>query len=408
MKVKTLRPLCLLLLLARGSPAQTTSAKPSDFSKPSEAYEYAYRPMAEFEAALRARKPLPGAVPSRFDINRHLSELCPAFQVESESGEELYWLAKLCEEDHPKALLAVERYLAGKNLAHGPDARLVLAVQQMRIAGNWEAAWGTIRTIFQIDPIEPAWSQLDSAIDDESDTSPEKALEWSKERYAILVDRSRTEKPGVPPVHASWVMSAGADLIHRYYLAGDADAATQVLGEMNSFSKSHPEAAEIWGAEDLRWANMEMQAAPAVAVLKKLGGNSGPDLFEPGRVEVVSFFFLGCGPCMTELPRLNDLQKRYGKKKLLAVDVTSYKLNSYLTPSSDSNIEAALEKARLENAPDIDFVITSEETLASYDMHGFPVVVLVDKMGRIRFVGRVIDFREDESTGRLIQKLLEE
>ena len=412
--MKKLRLLCLLLLLARVSPAQTTAtkppdlSKPSDFRKPSEAYEYAYRPMAEFEAALRARKPPPGGVPSRFEIRKRLSELCPAFQVESVSGEELYWLAKLCEEDHAKALTAIQLYLAGKDLEHAPDARLVLAVQQMRTTGSWEASWGTFRTMLQIDPVEPVWSQLEGAIDDESDASPEKALEWSKERYAVFLGRSRTETPGVPPIHASWVMSAGADLIHRYYLAGDADAAKQVLGEMNSFSKLHPEGAEIWGAEDLHWANMEMQAAPAVAVLKKLGWNSVPDLFQEGRVEVVSFFFLGCGPCLDEMPELNKLQKEYGKEKLLAVDVTSYKMNSYLTPSSHSNIEAALEKARLEKAPDVDIVIAPEETLATYGVRGFPVVFFVDKKGRVRFAGRIKDFPEDDSTGRLIRKLVEE
>ncbi len=402
MKVKTLRPLLLLLIFARVSPAQTT------FTKPSEAYESAYRPMAEFEAALRARKPLLGAVPSRFEIRKHLSELCPAFQVESVSGEELYWLAKLCEEDHAKALAAVELYLAGKNLEHAPDARLVLAIQQMRIAGNWEAAWETIRTIFQVDPIDPVWSQLAVAIDNESDTSPENALEWSKERYTILLGRSGTEKAGAPPVHTSWVMSAGADLIHRYYLAGDMDAARQVLGEMNSFLKSHSDAVGNWGVEDLYWANMEMQAAPAVEVLKKLGGNSGADLFQQGRVEVVSFFFLGCAPCLDEMPELNSLQKQYGKQKLLAVDVTSYGANSYLTPSGHSVIEAALEKARLEKAPDIDFVIAPDETIARYGVHGFPVVFFVDKKGRIRFAGRIKEFRDDDSVGRLIRELLGE
>lgn len=412
--MKALRSLLLLLLFARASLAQTALTKPpdssmlSDFTKPSEAYEYAYRPMAEFEAALRARKPLPAVYPSRFDIRKHLNELCPAFQVKDVSGEELYWLAKLCEEDTAKALPAIQLYLAGKNLEHAPDGRLVLALQQMRIAGNWEVAWGTFRTIMQVDPIDPVWGELEVAIDEESDTSPEKALAWSKERYAILLGRNLTEKAGVLPVHASWVMSAGADVIHRYYLAGDTEEAARVLGEMNSFMKLNPEAVGNWGVEDLYWANMEMQPAPAVTILKRLGGNSGADLFQQGRVEVVSFFFLSCAPCVDEMPELNKLQKRYGKQKLLAVDVTSYKANSFLTPSGHSDIEAALEKARLEKAPDVDFLIAPDETLASYGVHGFPVVFFVDKKGRVRFAGRIKEFREDDSVGRLIRELVEE
>jgi thiol-disulfide isomerase/thioredoxin len=400
--VNTLRLIWLVLLLASAAFAQTT------FTKPSEAYASAHRALAEWDEALRERKPLPAVPPSRAEFIQRATKLCAAFQVENFSGEELYWLAKLCEGDHAKALVAVERYLAGSNLAHAPDARLVLAVQQMRTADNWEASWGTIRTILHEDPIEPVWSQLDVAIDNESDSSEEKALEWSKERYEILRGRSATEKPGVPPVHSGWVMSAGADLVHRYYLAGDIREAVQALGELNGFAKSHPEAENTWGGEDLHWANMEMQPAPAISVLKKLGGNSSADLIQQGRVEVVSFFFLGCAPCVDEMPHLNNLQKRYGKKGLLAVDVTSYKMNSYLTPSSHSNIEAELEKARLEKAPDIDFVISSEETLASYGVHGFPVVFFVDKKGRVRFAGRIKDFPEDDSTGRLLRKLIEE
>jgi hypothetical protein len=53
-------------------------------------------------------------------------------------------------------------------------------------------------------------------------------------------------------------------------------------------------------------------------------------------------------------------------------------------------------------------VITSDETLARYGVRAFPVVAIVDKMGRVRYVGAEINFRDDDSTGRLIQRLIEE
>jgi thiol-disulfide isomerase/thioredoxin len=324
------------------------------------------------------------------------------------SGEELYWLAKLCEHDHEKALRAVERYLAGRELANGPNARLLLAVLQLRTTGNWEAAWGTIRTILQEDPIEPVEGQIDVAIDDEANVNPGKALEWSKERYEILLDRSQAERPGVRPVSYSFVLSAGSNLVHRYYLAGDIGLAVRVLDEMNGFVKSHPSEAKGWGAEDLHWANLEMHPAPPVTALKTLGRSAPSGLIQPSRVQVISFFFLGCAPCMEELPNLNALQERYGKEKLLVTDVTTYKINSYLSPSTPSNIEASLETARLENAPGVGITITSDETLASYGINGFPVVAIVDKMGRLRYVGRDKDFQDDNSVGQLIHKLVEE
>jgi len=131
-------------------------------------------------------------------------------------------------------------------------------------------------------------------------------------------------------------------------------------------------------------------------------------LIQPGRVEVISFFFLGCSPCLRELPYLDALQKRYGEKKLLVTDVTTYKVNSYLTPPTHSNIEASLEQARREKAPGIGVVITSDETLVSYDVNAFPVVAIVDKMGRLRHIGRDIDFQDDDPEGELIKKLTEE
>jgi hypothetical protein len=111
---------------------------------------------------------------------------------------------------------------------------------------------------------------------------------------------------------------------------------------------------------------------------------------------------------MEELSRLNALQNRYGKKQLQVTAVTTYKGNFYLTPSTPSNIAASLEKDRLKNAPGIGRVITSDETLTSYGVYGFPVVAIVDKMGRLRYIGRDINFEDDDSLGVLLRRLVEE
>jgi thiol-disulfide isomerase/thioredoxin len=362
----------------------------------------------EWETALHEHR-MPTTRTRPDDVLRQRSKaLCPSFSLERESGEELYWLAKLCQPDPAKALAAVTRYLDGSEWEHGPDARLLLAILQMRTTGNWETAWGTIQTILQKDPISPVEPQLDVAIDDEADTNPKMALEWSKERYSILLDRRQAEKPGVSPESSGFFLHTGSDLVHRYYLVGANEQATNVLEEMNSFMKSHPDEATGWAAEDLHWANLEMHSVPPIAVLKMLGGNSASSLIQPGRVEVISFFFLGCSPCMRELADLDALQKRYGKKKLSVTDVTSYKVNWYPTPSTPANVEASLGKARLEKAPRVGFVITSDETLASYGVKAFPVVAIVDKRGTLRYIGKDVDLEDDDPAGRLIRELIEE
>jgi thiol-disulfide isomerase/thioredoxin len=253
----------------------------------------------------------------------------------------------------------------------------------------------------------PYW-QIASAIDDESSADPKKALDWSKERYEILLARSQTPSPDIPPLSYEYVLNAGHNLVHRYYLAGETSRAVRVLDDMNSFVRSNPSEANGWGADDLHWANLEMQPAPGISVLKLLGRRSRSRLIEPGRVEVLSFFFLGCSPCIGELPDLNALQKRYGTEKLLVTDVTTYELNSYLTPSTHSHIEGALEKIRAKKASDIGVVITSDETLAHYGIRAFPGLAIVDKMGRLRYIGRDINLDDDDPVGQLIRKLVEE
>jgi hypothetical protein len=53
-------------------------------------------------------------------------------------------------------------------------------------------------------------------------------------------------------------------------------------------------------------------------------------------------------------------------------------------------------------------VMTSDETLSAYGVHGFPVLAIVDKQGRLRYAGRDINFEDDDPIGILIHKLLEE
>jgi thiol-disulfide isomerase/thioredoxin len=339
---------------------------------------------------------------------QRLRELCPSFTVDSVNGSELFWLAKLCEQDAPKALLAVQRYLVGSKLTHAPDARFLVAELQMRTTGNWETSWETIRTILREDPIEPVSGQIDATIDQEAGADPKKALEWSKERYALLLNRSQTEKPGIAPVAPSYVLGAGSDLVHRYYMAGETGSAVKVLNELNSFAKSHPDETAEWGARVLHWSNLEMHPPPTITSVKMLRGDFSPDLIRPGRVGLISFFFLGCYPCMQELPHLEALQKRYGEKKLLVTGVTSYKVNLYTTGSDHSEIDAAVEKALLEGAPSIGVVITSDETLASFGVKAFPVVAVVDKLGKLRYIGNDANLEEDDPVGSLIRELIEE
>jgi len=200
---------------------------------------------------------------------------------------------------------------------------------------------------------------------------------------------------------------AGSDLVHRYYLAGQTERAKAVLAQLNRTQKEHPDVTQGWGPDQLRWANMEMQPAPPIPVLKLYANKSGAELIRRGRVEVISFFFIGCAPCMSEFPDLIALQKQYGGKILVA-DVTSYEANSRSTFSTQPEIEAAVSKLRLEFAPDLFMAITTKEALESFSVNGFPTVALIDKAGRVRSISLDKNFGNEEPLGRLIRRLVEE
>ncbi len=388
---------------------------PQTFRRPSDAYEFAYRPLADWYSAVRTGKQPATRVAPTEEARQRAHELCPSFSLSNVGGEELYWLAKLCQGQNAKAQLALEHYLAGNDLEHRGEGRLLLGVLQMRVAKNWEAAWARFQEILREDPLEPRqdrygeidpYGQIDAAIDEESTVNPEKALEWSKERYSLMIDRVRAEKPGVTAIFDGFALMAGSDLVHRYYLADETVDAKRVLNLLNAFARSHP---NNGAAEDLRWANLEMHPPPRMRVLKTLGRNlSKSSVIQTGRVEVVSFFFLGCAPCVDELSELSELAKRYRGKRLLVAGVTTYEANSYLTPSTRANIEDQLEKERRARAPNLRFVITSETSLADYGVEAYPVVAVVDKTGTLRYIGRSMDFDDDDPLGQLIHKLVKE
>ena len=53
-------------------------------------------------------------------------------------------------------------------------------------------------------------------------------------------------------------------------------------------------------------------------------------------------------------------------------------------------------------------VIASDETPSIYGIAQFPVVAIVDKSGRVRYIGQTFDFEDDDSAGKLVHQLIEQ
>jgi thiol-disulfide isomerase/thioredoxin len=193
-------------------------------------------------------------------------------------------------------------------------------------------------------------------------------------------------------------------VVHRYHLSGDELNAAKVLAEMNGLAPTLSDTVRGTPSE-LRWANLEMQPAPTIPLTTKLGKSSSASFFQPGRVEVISFFFVACMPCREELTALNGLQKRYGTRKLLVAGVTTMQAND---SSSEPDLEHSLAALRAESAPRIPLLIASDQTPSIYGIAQFPVVAIIDKSGRVRYIGNAMDFDDDDSAGKLVRQLIRE
>ena len=387
-----------------GRPAAAIEPR-TDFSKPSQAYAFAVEAEQKLNRASPAQDPL---LRIRSENGRRLAKTwCPVFAGENQAGEELYYLALLCNAalDWQKTKIAAEQYLdlAMRDQPHTPEAHRLLAVSY-RMQFQPDKAWEVLRVALQEDPIQSHLCfMIDSLIEDEQNDA--RALNWSKERYSIFLKRIGDPNSDATKVSYQWTVLAGTNLVHRYYLSDKNEEAQNVLEQLNRLEEAHSNQVGPWASEELHWANLEMRAAPSIPIRKLISERQVAQIIQKGRVEIISFFFLGCAPCMSELRALNDLQRRHHTSKVLVADVTTYKANSF-GQTTESKIEDALNQTRRKKAPEVSMVLTSDEALADYGINGFPVIVVIDKSGRVRYMGRDISFEPDDPVGRLVAKLV--
>lgn len=95
-----------------------------------------------------------------------------------------------------------------------------------------------------------------------------------------------------------------------------------------------------------------------------------------GKVVLLSFWFMACKPCITEIPSLIELQKTYGHKNFILLAVS--------TDQEDKLRSFATEKAL-----NYTVVANGKEHADRYEVTTFPSNFLIDKKGIIRevFIG---------------------
>ena len=115
---------------------------------------------------------------------------------------------------------------------------------------------------------------------------------------------------------------------------------------------------------------------------KSLMGTSLTDL--RGQVIVLDFWAIWCTPCVSAIPKLNELQREYGDRgvRFLAVtDDPAQKLENFL---ADANFELPVVRAG------------SKSAFTAYQVLGRPQYYLINRDGRVVYSGHGIDSRHIE------------
>lgn len=126
------------------------------------------------------------------------------------------------------------------------------------------------------------------------------------------------------------------------------------------------------------------ETCPNFVVTTYATGGAAAGKFEPklsrGKVTVLNFWYMDCGPCLAELPHFNEVQEEYGER------VAVVALHAYSVNTEDD------KQLFLDNTFPTYSLTFAQDTaeFKVYDKLGgisaYPMTVVLDKEGVIRYV----------------------
>jgi thiol-disulfide isomerase/thioredoxin len=126
-------------------------------------------------------------------------------------------------------------------------------------------------------------------------------------------------------------------------------------------------------------------AAPALSIAKWIKGQP-VEKFEKGKVYMVEFWATWCGPCITSMPHISELQKKYADQGFVAIGVTS-------TDTRGNTLEK-VEKMVADKGATMGYTVawdkeraTNDAFMRAAEQNGIPCSFLVDREGKIAYIG---------------------
>lgn len=133
------------------------------------------------------------------------------------------------------------------------------------------------------------------------------------------------------------------------------------------------------------WKETKKNIGKKFAIEKYIAPNSKnfPKNYLVGKPTVINFWFTSCPPCIEEIPILNKLKEKYGKK----VNFIS------ITYNNKKTVEEFLKK----NIFKFEHITDSKVQIDSLNISAYPTTLILDKAGIIRTLnGEITDFEIKE------------
>jgi len=152
----------------------------------------------------------------------------------------------------------------------------------------------------------------------------------------------------------------------------------------------------LFAAFPLQAAPRAGQPAPAFKVTTTSAQAVSLDNYR-GYVLVLDFFATWCQPCRESIPHLIEMNRTYGKQGLQVLGL-----------SADEDGEKLVKNFAREQRITYPVALAGETTLADYGVRSVPVMMVIDRKGRVAEVYRGFSPEIGRSSEKLIKKLLAE
>jgi peroxiredoxin len=116
----------------------------------------------------------------------------------------------------------------------------------------------------------------------------------------------------------------------------------------------------------------------------------------------LNFWGLRCGPCVRELPALEDIYKRYKDKGLIILGINADGVDSaFIKKSFDQREDLSAINITFPLIPDVAFSL-----IDTYELMGAPLNVIIDRKGVVKFYHEGYEIGDEKQYEEIVKGLL--